>query len=187
MDIEKEKEKLRHEMKRQLKALSAEDRDSRSRQVALKLRKDAKFQGAKAILFYLSTSEEVDTRPLVSEILKAGKTVLVSSIDQNSKEMSACVISDLEKDLMPGSYGILEPRPEKRKPVSNDTIDVVLVPALAYDQANNRLGRSGGYYDRFLAKLPKKTATYGLAFNFQIIKSLPVTELDVPVGRVFHD
>jgi len=187
MDIEKEKEKIRIEMRKQLKALSREDRAKRSRLIAAKLRKDANFKTAKTVLFYISTAEEVDTRELAAEALKEGKMVLVPAIDSKNKLMTACVVLDLDKDLIPGSYGILEPNPEKRVAAHQDSIDVVLVPGLAFDQTNNRLGRSGGYYDRFLAKLPKKTSTYGLAFQFQVVKVLPVTELDIPVSRVFHD
>ena len=187
MDIEKEKEKLRGEMKKQLKLLLPEEREKKSRAIAAKLSKDPKFQAAQTILFYIATDEEVDTKPLALDILNAGKRLLVPSIDKEAREITACVIQDLEKDLIAGSYGILEPHSEERNPISNDMIDLVLVPGLAFDQSNNRLGRSGGYYDRFLAKLPKKTVTYGLAFQFQIIKSLPVTELDMPVSRVFHE
>ncbi len=187
MTIEQEKEEIRAEMRTKLKAEPASERKKRSRMVCHKILKDSRFQSAKTVMFYVSTDEEVDTHELMAEAVKARKTIVVPAVDPKSKLLMPCKIHDPEKDLVPGNYGILEPKPEFRKPVSNDVIDLVLVPGLAFDQANNRLGRSGGYYDRFLAKLPKKTVSYGIAFQFQILSALPVTELDIPVSRVFHD
>lgn len=187
MNVEKEKEKIRTEMRAKLAAEPVDERKKRSRMVCHKILKDSRFESAKTIMFYVSTDEEVDTHELMAEAVKAKKTILVPAVDPRNKLLSPCKIHDPAKDLVSGNYGILEPKPELRKPVSNDLIDLVLVPGLAFDQTNNRLGRSGGYYDRFLAKLPKKTVAYGLAFQFQILTSLPVTELDIPVARVFHD
>ena len=64
---------------------------------------------------------------------------------------------------------------------------MVLVPGLAFDQARYRLGRGKGFYDRFLSKLPREVVTMGLAFDFQVVEALPVTELDIPVSRVIHN
>jgi 5-formyltetrahydrofolate cyclo-ligase len=58
------------------------------------------------------------------------------------------------------------------------------VPAVAFDKKGRRLGRGKGYYDYFLRSLSKKTATVGLAFNFQIVPRLPTLSHDMPVERV---
>jgi 5-formyltetrahydrofolate cyclo-ligase len=60
----------------------------------------------------------------------------------------------------------------------------VVVPGIAFSQDGQRLGRGGGYYDRFLKRLPKKSLKVGLAFNFQIVKNLPSLSHDVPVDIV---
>ena len=62
---------------------------------------------------------------------------------------------------------------------------MVIVPGLAFDKHNNRLGRGAGYYDRFLSTLPTDIPTVGLAFDFQIIDRLPQQkEHDIPVSHV---
>ena len=64
-------------------------------------------------------------------------------------------------------------------------IELVVVPGVAFDRRNFRLGRGGGYYDRFLAKIPSHTPTIGLAFDFQMIDALPEKEThDRPVSLV---
>ena len=83
--------------------------------------------------------------------------------------------------LKKGLYGIGEPI--ERKFVGLDKIDLVLVPGLAFDKRGNRLGRGKGYYDRFLKELPENKTYIGLAYDFQILRSLPTTPLDVAVQR----
>ncbi len=187
MDIELEKQQIRAWMRQKLKAQSEADRYQKSREVAQKLKKDASFQDAKAIMFYISTEEEVETKGLLSDILKIGKKIAVPYMDKNSSEIKPSFIQSIDADLAKGNYGILEPKNEKIEAVSLGELDLVLVPGIAFDQANNRLGRGKGYYDRFLAKLPRKVKTFGLAFDFQLVHELPVTELDVPLTRVFHN
>jgi 5-formyltetrahydrofolate cyclo-ligase len=68
-----------------------------------------------------------------------------------------------------------------------ETIDLVVVPALAYDPGGNRLGRGGGYYDRFLGRLRRSATKVGLAFDVQIIDDVPVEERDVQVDMIVTD
>ncbi|MCX5706588.1 MAG: 5-formyltetrahydrofolate cyclo-ligase, partial [Candidatus Omnitrophica bacterium] len=57
-------------------------------------------------------------------------------------------------------------------------------PGLAFDKKGNRLGRGKGYYDRFLKKIPKDTPSIGLAFDLQILPSVPTSSHDVSVSKV---
>ncbi len=173
-------------MREWLKAHPKDERDKKSRMISAKLRKDDTFRNAKIIMVYLATDEEVETRDLVSHLFAKGKRVAVPCVDKNVGEIKASFIHDLENDLTEGSYGILEPKKDKMVPVKTTDIDLVLVPGLAFDQAKYRLGRGKGYYDRFLAKLPHRIKTFGLAFDFQMVRELPVTELDIPMTRVVH-
>ncbi|MCK4882744.1 MAG: 5-formyltetrahydrofolate cyclo-ligase, partial [Candidatus Omnitrophica bacterium] len=69
--------------------------------------------------------------------------------------------------------------------LSEACLDMVIVPGVAFDKHNNRLGRGGGYYDRFLAALSSEVLTVGLAFDFQMVDSLSSQEThDVPVSCV---
>ena len=90
------------------------------------------------------------------------------------------------KDLKKGAYGILEPKKLIANEVSEDQIDIVLVPAVACDQSCNRIGYGKGYYDRWLKKIPKK-ARIGLAYESQITGTLPKDKKDVQLGMVITE
>ncbi len=91
---------------------------------------------------------------------------------------------DSLKDLTSGSYGILEPKLSKAKALDINAIDAVIVPGLAFDKSKHRLGRGAGYYDRFLSSLNDRTATIGIAFDFQITQRLPVEQHDIALKHL---
>jgi 5-formyltetrahydrofolate cyclo-ligase len=68
--------------------------------------------------------------------------------------------------------------------VPPEEIDVILVPGLAFTRLGQRLGRGGGYYDRYLASLPAKTLKIGVCFGFQIVDALPTESHDQAVAAV---
>ena len=186
MAIEQEKEKIRTAIREKLHAQTTKERAQKSNLIATKLQKDGAFKQATTVMFYYSTEEEVQTQGLISKALSEGKKVLLPCVDKNADEIRPVEIKNLEQDLAVGSYSIMEPKPRINSKVSMNEIDLVIVPGLAFDQARYRLGRGGGFYDRFLSKLPRNVVMIGLAFNFQIVKTLPVTELDIQVTRVIH-
>lgn len=187
MDIQEQKAQIRSEVRGKLKALLPELRMSKSRSICAKLKKTPQYQRAKKIMFYVSTDFEVETLALIREALSEQKTVIVPSLNKNSQTLKPCVIRDLDRDLTIGAYRILEPKLESAQPIDPGEIELVIVPGLAFDHAKNRLGHGKGYYDKFLSKLAPKIPAIGLAFDFQIVKVIPVTELDVRVSRVIHN
>ena len=91
-------------------------------------------------------------------------------------------IWDGRQRLEKGHYGILEPAQKRFCEIK--ALDLVIVPGVAFDRRGNRLGRGKGYYDGFLSRLPKDTPSIGLAFDFQILPTLPTTPTDVSVRSV---
>lgn len=83
-------------------------------------------------------------------------------------------------------FGICEPDPVKDPPVSPSSLDLVLVPGLAFTAEGNRLGHGAGFYDRFLATLPAGIPTIGLCFECQIFPALPTEPHDIRVGQVLY-
>jgi len=90
------------------------------------------------------------------------------------------------RDLEKGTYGIYEPK-KRQKDAKLDEIDLVVVPGVAFDKRNRRLGRGKGYYDKFLRALPPNKISVGLAFDFQIVDNLPIDSHDIPVSKVITD
>ena len=83
--------------------------------------------------------------------------------------------------LTPGAYGIPEP-PEDAPLVSTDTVDFAVLPCLTCNHLGQRLGRGGGYYDRFLASY--RGGTVLLCRERLIREEIPVTSLDYPIPWV---
>jgi 5-formyltetrahydrofolate cyclo-ligase len=82
-----------------------------------------------------------------------------------------------------GAYNILEPRQECVNEVSPESIDLMIVPGVAFDCQGNRIGHGMGYYDRLLQK--KMRAHYfGLAFELQIVESIPSEKHDIKVEKI---
>ncbi len=83
--------------------------------------------------------------------------------------------------LIPGPFGILEP---VGPPIESSLIDLVVVPALAYDLRGSRLGYGGGYYDRWLVQQRPELCAVGLGHDWQIVEALPVEDHDRPVAAI---
>ncbi len=137
---------------------------------------------------YAAISGEVETRQIIRKALSDGKRVAVPVTVSSKKRLIAVEISDPKRDLLgKGPLGIPEPHPKKRLPLARKELDLVLVPGVAFDAQGQRLGRGGGYYDRFLSKLPDGVPQIGLAFRFQVVADLPFEKHDKPVSLVLTD
>ena len=142
------------------------------------------FVRARGIACYVSKDTEVDTRVLIRKALDRDKTVLIPVVKKGDVDLFFSEIKDLGKELSPGTFGILEPKPEFVRPVSLDAVDMVFVPGIAWDRDGYRLGWGRGYFDRVLQKLPPHVKSVGLAFNLQLINQVPRDQFDVPVDMV---
>lgn len=175
------KVKLRKIILAKVKNLKEEERQRKSLLIKNKLFKLSVFKKAKTVMFYMSKDGEVDTIPMIKEAIQKGKKVVVPITLTSEKELAVSLISGNERELEIGPWGVKQPKKTYLRPINLENIDLVVVPGLAFDSKNNRLGRGGGYYDCFLKKLPESISTVGLAFDFQIVKNLPTASHDVKV------
>lgn len=182
--IELEKTQLRKVVTHRLKAQSPDIRREKSNLILRKLSELKTFQNAKTIMFYVALDEEVETVPLLKQTIQNGKTVTVPYVNRLSNSLLSVWIKDVEEDLEPGTYGILEPKKTLVPTHVHTQVDVVIVPGIAFDPAGHRLGRGKGYYDRFLKTLPPHIFTVGLAYDIQMFESIPVSEMDIRVKQV---
>lgn len=136
---------------------------------------------------YVSFGSEVNTFPLIQAALEQSKRLAVPLCQPEGQSLLAAEISDFPGDLRPGTWGILEPRPEALRPVAPELLDLVLVPGVAFDRSGNRLGYGAGYYDRFLATLRPGARTIALAFAEQIVTDVYPQAHDRPVDMVITD
>jgi 5-formyltetrahydrofolate cyclo-ligase len=138
------------------------------------------WRESRVVLGYASFRQEVDTFPLLEEVLARGKELVLPRVVRASRSLHLLRVKDLAADLRPGYQGILEPDPARCSSVDPGLIDLVLVPGVVFDRRGFRLGYGGGYYDRLLASLPRAVRV-GLAFSLQVVEELPVLPHDLPV------
>ncbi len=181
--VEKLKSNLRRRILNRLKNQKEDERHRRSLTIKRKLLALPEFRDAKVLMFYVSKDGEVETRPMIEAGLVRGKTVLVPVINVRKKKMMVSEIADPNKDLVEGPYGIYQPKAHM-KIYHPRSIDLAIVPGVAFDENGNRLGRGMGYYDKFLRALRKDVPRIGLAFKFQVVKSLPTLSHDQPVTKL---
>ena len=145
------------------------------------------FKEADLLLTYISKKNEIDTRELLSWCFKAGKRVAVPRIIVSGgvHNMVFYEIGSFQV-LEFGKFGISEPLKScKKAQINRNTFCVV--PALACDSQGFRLGRGGGYYDRFLAEFEKQIGkTAALCYSENII-TLPVEAHDKAVNFIITE
>ena len=183
VSTEIEKSRIRELILNQLRNQTVSQRRQKSDIILSKVSQLIEFKKAQAVMFYVSMLEEVDTLPLLKIVLKTGCAICVPYVDRENNSLLSVQIENPDADLISGSYGILEPKNLTNRFDVNQ-LNAVLVPGIAFDRKGNRLGRGKGYYDRFLKALPSYIQTFGLAYDFQLIDSIPVNDLDISVQHV---
>lgn len=180
-----------HEMKQRIRreASAARDRrpdkDSASRLIAERCVALPEYQSAATVLLYLDARSEVRTGALLAASRARGQCTVVPY----------CVGDDLglfhlesPEELVRGTFGILEPRPELRgmppKQVRVDRLDLILVPGVAFDRQGGRLGHGKGYYDHLLRRARGQTARIALAYECQMFSRIPMLPHDVAMHAV---
>lgn len=134
------------------------------------------YNRAKVIALYKSMIDEVNTEYLVNYSLNSGKIVLLPRVVEDK-----LFFSIVGKDTLyrKSSFGILEPITSD---FYKDKIDLIIVPGLAFDKENNRLGYGKGYYDRFLHN--KDIYKIGVCFYEQVIDNVPYNNRDVKMDLI---
>jgi 5-formyltetrahydrofolate cyclo-ligase len=180
-----EKAQARKTIQQRIERLSTEDKRQASERVRERLADLPEFQQARSVLLFVSIADEVDTLPIIRDALAAGKHVAVPKVDVQAKAMDARRLRDLDQDIAPGVFGILEPQSSEVVPPRQ--IDFILVPARGFDREGNRLGRGGGYYDRYMSQPGFDAWRCGVAFACQVLDAVPHDETDLPVHLLVTD
>lgn len=145
-----------------------------------KLKQTDEFVSANTVAIYLSYNHEVDTWTLIKEMLNK-KILCVPVIDKNN-QMHFVKINDL-KCLQKNKYGIYEPIAGET--IAKNKIDLIIVPIVAYNNNQYRLGYGGGYYDRYLFDYCGKTI--GIAFQFQKVEDYYPEKHDIALNKIITE
>ena len=148
MTTDTEKQQLRETIRRLGAQLSPRYRAAADSAIARHLLALPEYRSAGTVFCVVGTGREIDTRPILEQALADGKTLCVPlCVGKGIMELRA--VRDL-KELSPGAYGIPEP-PAESPSLSPDQVDLAAIPCVTCSREGRRLGRGGGYYDRFLA------------------------------------
>ena len=185
--VARAKSMIREEMIWARGRLNDFDRIEKSRQIASRLFELEVFRKSKAIFFFLSLPEEVQTEDMIREAFRLNKEVFVPLVDKEEGRLQVVRIPHLEIEFVRGEYGVQEPASQWREISSPDQLDLVVAPGLAFDTSGGRIGYGGGYYDRLLRQVPAEAVQIGVGFDFQVLDSIPRMGFDVPVQFVITE
>ena len=185
-NIRQHKALIRETMLALRDALDPDEQAAKSLLIKSNLFSLPEIMSASSLMFYVSFRSEVRTEPMIKHALSLGKQVIVPVTDMKNKRLLLSQLKDFDEDLAPGTWGILEPKPEKRRPVEYSNIDVVVAPGLAFSEKGWRIGYGGGFYDRLLSESRKKA--YALSFEMQMLPEIPfIAGQDVPVNYIITE
>ena len=156
-----------------------EARRQASHEICVSLAKSLQsFDGS--IMAFLAMQDEPDLDPLISTWLHESRTVLAPLVQWAERTMTPVELKDPLPQADPNPKA--KPREPNGGVVSQGPPAVVLVPGMAFTAEGSRLGRGGGFYDRFLRTLPKSSLRIGVCFSAQIMPVLPTERHDEPVS-----
>lgn len=171
----KAKVEMRELLTQKRRLLTDEQKTEASSRVIERLEQMEWFREAKTVLIYYPIHNEIDLLPLVKKY-KHEKTLLFPVTHR--KTIDACPYRG-NALMKRGKFNIPEPQTEPYK----GKIDLILIPGVAFDRKCNRLGRGGGYYDRFLCK-QRHSKLIGVGYDFQIVDEVPTERNDMRLQGV---
>lgn len=185
------KRTMRTEAKRRLAALGETAAQKASDAACQALQDSELWQNSAIVAGFIPLSpahgREVDLKPLLTKGLKDGKVICLPRTEWAGKTMELAQIRSFEigKDLRERAMGLIEPN-EGCPAWSLGRLSLVLVPGLAFDNRGRRLGRGGGFYDRWIGAGPnrgERAPVYvGVCFGTQIVDEVPIEAHDSTVN-----
>ena len=182
-DLQIKKDKIRKEILAKRNILSDKDINKKSDLIIKNLA--SYIENIQNIMIFMDMKTEVKITKLLE--LYPKKNFFISKIT-NSKNREMKINKYNKNELILHKFGYYES--SSNDFYDEEILDVVIVPALAFDSKKNRIGFGGGYYDTFLEKVRKKNNKalfIGVCYDFQIIDSIPTEKHDVALDFVISE
>ncbi|MDI6871818.1 MAG: 5-formyltetrahydrofolate cyclo-ligase [Bacillota bacterium] len=202
-ELSAERTRLRRQALAARKALPPEVRLKAGEAIAERFLALPEVQGARVIALYLALPDEVPTLPLINRLRRRDNPpLLVAPVILPERRMAMYPLPPDLSELRPGPFGVPEPPTAGCQPVPLESLEVLVVPAVAFDLEGHRLGYGAGYYDRYLAPLKVQKAVdpasppafpapasgrpllIGLAFAHQLLPAIPAADHDLEVDLI---
>lgn len=167
---------------------SLQNRDELNRQIGEHLTSLAEYKAATRLCIYIGGPSEVATLPILPLAWSGGKRVSVPCCVGDNLELYW--LEDVD-ELSPRTLGILEPKSEIRRrrerQMDIESLDLIVVPGVAFDRAGGRIGHGKRYYDKLLQEARPDTAIVALAFECQMFPKVPMLEHDIFMDKVITE
>lgn len=183
------KKQLRVRMKALRSGYPLRALEARGQALVERVRSLSEYHEAEGVALFWPLVErgEVDLRPLCRELFEQGVRVYFPFMtpSRNGFRTGFRLVGS-ESELSDQGRGFLEPPPTGPVAVRGE-IDLVFVPALAFDARGQRLGYGAGYYDATLGDVAPPARTLGVGYDFQLLAELPREDHDVALDIVVTD
>jgi len=182
-DLQIKKDKIRKQILEKRSNLSLEEVDKKSELIIENL--TPYLKNAQNIMIFTDMKNEVRITKLIE--LYPEKNFFISKI-VNSKNREMKINKYNENELVLHKFGYYESSSDDF--YDEKILDIVIVPALAFDSSKNRIGFGGGYYDTFLNKVRgknKNTLFIGVCYDFQMIEEVPIEGHDITLDLVINE
>ncbi|WP_291579027.1 5-formyltetrahydrofolate cyclo-ligase [Clostridium sp. UBA6640] len=181
----KSKKEIRKEILQKRDLICEEDKKLIDEEVFNRLISSDEYKKANTIFAFVSFKSEVDTYKFIEHALSQGKTVGVPKVIKEEKYMDVFKINFLS-DLESGYFGVMEPS-ESCEKINKDNIDFILMPGAVFDEKGGRIGYGGGFYDKFLSDVKDSVPKIAIAYELQIIDSVPMEEYDIKIDGIITE
>ena len=182
-----DKKEIRAQMRARKAALTEDYAEEYSARVTELFAAQPFYREAQALYAYLAFNQEIRTDDLIRRAWTDGKRVAVPRV--LGKGVMEFYYIDSFDGFQISAFGIPEP-PEDPERLADEKEVLLLMPGLAFDRAHNRVGYGGGFYDRYIERKQAEGTRFfkpALAYDFQIVDSIPANDFDVRVDAVLTD
>ncbi|CAG9762171.1 unnamed protein product [Ceutorhynchus assimilis] len=183
--IREAKNALRKAVEAKIASLTSEEKLRQSKIVYEKLVNLKVFQSSKRVSIFLSTTNEIDTEPMVRKIFEMGKACFVPRYSKAGMQMVKLQSMDDWQNLPVTKWNIKQPLLKEQREDALETggLDLIITPAVALTKSGHRLGHGGGYYDKYIENLKNTQTnlptTVAVALKEQIVEEIPTTSTDM--------
>ena len=181
---------IRKSIRTKRRALTSAQQQSAAQNLAALISQQKFFLRAKRIGIYIANDGEIDPSLLMGIALNAKKACFLPII--HPLQFNRLYFGEYRNgdQLKANRFGILEPQFSATTIAPLWTLDVILLPLVAFDRNGNRIGMGGGFYDRTLAACvnqPRRPTLIGLAHDCQEVDSISQQSWDIPLDQIITD
>ncbi len=180
-----QRQEIRRHIRQRRRTLSVDQQTHLAQQAAARMMAYPPVVMAHTVALFLSFDGELDTRPLIEQLWRAGKRVYLPVLHPFSPGNLLFLHYHPQSELVVNRLKIHEPKLDVRDVLPLAQLDVLVTPLVAFDSQGQRLGMGGGFYDRTLQNWQQyRLQPVGYAHDCQRVDALPVEEWDIPLPAV---